>query len=98
MRGRRVTMPEPRGRKSLPTRLSSTELLPELCAPTTAIWGRSILATIPTSPKAPWSLLTMGMSWSIFGRCRNEGGLGGVALPREALEPNYCVEMRGLRV
>ena len=29
--GRRVTMPVPRGRKSLPTTASSTELLPELC-------------------------------------------------------------------
>lgn len=31
MRGRRVTIPVPRGRRSLPTRLSSTELLPLLC-------------------------------------------------------------------
>jgi len=30
-RGRRVTMPEPRGRKSRPTMFSSTELLPLLC-------------------------------------------------------------------
>jgi hypothetical protein len=30
-RGRRVTMPVPRGRKSRPTTASSTELLPELC-------------------------------------------------------------------
>lgn len=29
-RGLRVTMPEPLGRKSRPTRLSNTELLPEL--------------------------------------------------------------------
>jgi len=29
-RGRRVTIPEPRGRKSRPTRFSRTELLPEL--------------------------------------------------------------------
>lgn len=31
IRGRRVTMPGPRGRKERPTRLSITELLPELC-------------------------------------------------------------------
>lgn len=31
MRGRRVTMPVPRGRMSLPTRLSKTELFPLLC-------------------------------------------------------------------
>lgn len=30
-RGRRVTIPDPRGRRSRPTRLSSTELFPELC-------------------------------------------------------------------
>jgi len=30
--GRLVTTPVPRGRKSRPTRLSSTELLPELCS------------------------------------------------------------------
>lgn len=30
-RGRRVTMPDPRGKKSRPTRLSSTELFPLLC-------------------------------------------------------------------
>lgn len=29
--GRRVTMPVPRGKKERPTKLSSTELLPELC-------------------------------------------------------------------
>lgn len=31
MRGRRVMMPVPRGRMSLPTRLSKTELFPLLC-------------------------------------------------------------------
>ena len=31
MRGLLVTMPVPRGRKSRPTRLSSTELFPALC-------------------------------------------------------------------
>ena len=36
-----VTMPDPRGRKSLPTKFSRTLLLPALCPPTTAIWGRS---------------------------------------------------------
>ena len=40
-KGRRVTIPEPRGRKSLPTKHSRTLLLPALCPPTTAIWGRS---------------------------------------------------------
>ena len=41
LRGLLVTMPEPRGRKSLPTKFSRTLLLPALCPPTTAIWGRS---------------------------------------------------------
>lgn len=31
IKGRLVTMPAPLGRKSQPTRFSSTELLPELC-------------------------------------------------------------------
>ena len=40
--GRRVTMPVPRGRKSLPTTASRTEDLPELCevALSTRSWGR----------------------------------------------------------
>lgn len=38
--GTRVTMPVPRGRKSLPTRFSRTELLPDDCDPTTTICGR----------------------------------------------------------
>mmetsp|Transcript_13116 Transcript_13116/g.40957 ORF Transcript_13116/g.40957 Transcript_13116/m.40957 type:complete len:401 (-) Transcript_13116:67-1269(-) len=37
--GRRVQMPALRGRKSLPTMASSTELLPADCPPTTAICG-----------------------------------------------------------
>mmetsp|Transcript_11015 Transcript_11015/g.21820 ORF Transcript_11015/g.21820 Transcript_11015/m.21820 type:complete len:224 (+) Transcript_11015:955-1626(+) len=41
MRGARVTMPEPRGRKSFPTMLSSTLLLPLLWLPTTTICGSS---------------------------------------------------------
>ena len=39
--GLRVQIPAPRGRKSLPTRASSTEDLPADWAPTTATWGRS---------------------------------------------------------
>lgn len=35
MSGRRVTMPLPRGRKSLPTMFSRTDDLPEDCEPTT---------------------------------------------------------------
>ena len=41
MSGRRVTMLEPRGKKSRPTSASSTDDLPLLWLPTTAIWGRS---------------------------------------------------------
>ena len=39
--GRRVTMPVPLGRKSRPTMLSRTLLLPDDCDPTTTICGRS---------------------------------------------------------
>mmetsp|Transcript_10194 Transcript_10194/g.25273 ORF Transcript_10194/g.25273 Transcript_10194/m.25273 type:complete len:215 (+) Transcript_10194:1375-2019(+) len=45
--GRLVTIPEPRGRKSRPTRLSSTEDLPQLWLPTTTIWGSSGALTSP---------------------------------------------------
>ena len=41
-RGQRVTIPLPRGRKSLPKIFSKTELFPLDCPPTTAIWGKSI--------------------------------------------------------
>ena len=40
--GRRVTIPEPRGRTSLPQIASRTEDLPADCDPTTTIYGRSI--------------------------------------------------------
>ena len=36
-KGRRVTIPEPRGKKSLPTKFSKTDDLPADCEPTTAI-------------------------------------------------------------
>jgi hypothetical protein len=41
MRGALVTIPDPLGRKSFPTMLSRTDDLPELCEPTTTIWGSS---------------------------------------------------------
>ena len=40
--GQRVTIPLPRGRKSLPTMFSNTELFPLDWPPTTANWGKSI--------------------------------------------------------
>lgn len=62
-RGRRVTMPLPRGRKSRPTMFSSTLLLPLDWLPITTIWGRS-MASPPTVLKTSWSLLITGISWS----------------------------------
>lgn len=43
MSGRRVTMPLPRGRKSLPTIFSSTDDFPDDCEPTTT-YEASVLA------------------------------------------------------
>ena len=39
--GLRVTIPEPRGKKSLPTKFSKTDDFPADCPPTTAICGKS---------------------------------------------------------
>ncbi len=39
--GRRVTIPEPRGKKSRPTKFSKTDDFPADCPPTTAICGKS---------------------------------------------------------
>lgn len=61
-RGRRVTMPEPLGRKSRPTIFSRTELFPEDCEPMTTIWGRSTGLWTPTVEKASCSLLIVLMS------------------------------------
>lgn len=60
-RGRRVTMPVPRGRKSRPTMFSSTDDLPLDCEPTTTIWGRSMGFWTPTVVKTSCSLLTRVM-------------------------------------
>ena len=60
MRGLRVTIPVPRGRILLPTKLSITELLPELWDPTITICG-SWMASAPTVLKTSWSLLITGM-------------------------------------
>lgn len=58
-KGRRVTMPVPRGRKSRPTIFSKTELLPLDWEPMTAIWGKSTGLWTPTVVKASCSLLTI---------------------------------------
>lgn len=55
-----MTIPDPRGRKSRPTIVSSTEDLPEDCDPTTTIWGRSTESP-PMWLKVSWSLLTREM-------------------------------------
>lgn len=46
-RGRLVTTPEPRGRKSRPTIFSKSELFPLDCVPKTAILGREISLSRP---------------------------------------------------
>lgn len=56
----------------LETQFSSTELLPALCPPTTAICGRSSRQLWPSAAKASCSRLTSGMSPSIPPRrCRH---------------------------
>lgn len=49
----------------LPTKFSSTELLPALCPPTTAICGRSSCKVTPIAVKASCSLLTTGINCSM---------------------------------
>lgn len=46
----------------LPTKFSSTELLPADCPPTTAICGRSNVICTPSDVKASCSRFTMGIS------------------------------------
>lgn len=52
-------------RTYLPTKFSSTELLPADCPPTTAICGRSSCIWTPNCVKASWSLFTIGINCSI---------------------------------
>ena len=46
---------------NLPTKFSKTLLLPALWLPTTAIWGKSIVAVWPVCAKASISLFIIGM-------------------------------------
>jgi len=47
-------IPDPRGKKSLPTTLSNTEDFPELWPPTTAIAGRES-QRVGSALDSPWS-------------------------------------------
>jgi len=60
----RVTR-EPAFDTYLPTKFSSTELLPALWPPTTAIWGRSSCICTPSCVNASCSLFTIGINCSI---------------------------------
>lgn len=60
--GRRVQMSEPLGKKSRPTRASSTLDLPLLWLPTTATWGSSIVDELPSWANMSCSLLTIGIT------------------------------------
>jgi hypothetical protein len=57
-----VTIPVPRGRKSLPTIFSRQDDFPLDCEPITVICGRSTGFCTPTVAKASCSLLTVLMS------------------------------------
>lgn len=50
----------------LPTKFSSTLLLPALCPPTTAIWGRSMPLPAPTCWNASCRRFTIGISSSMM--------------------------------
>uniref|UniRef100_A0A0A8YU90 Uncharacterized protein n=1 Tax=Arundo donax TaxID=35708 RepID=A0A0A8YU90_ARUDO len=63
-RGLLVTIPDPRGRKSLPTMLSSTDDFPELWPPTTATDGSASQREPPPPP--PWSPRTVHARWIRF--------------------------------
>eukprot|EP00035_Acanthoeca_spectabilis_P018611 m.397231 g.397231 ORF g.397231 m.397231 type:complete len:88 (-) comp16772_c3_seq52:1504-1767(-) len=57
MSGTRVTIPDPRGKKSRPTMDSSTDDFPELCEPTTTICGKSTDGSAnPIVENTSWSL------------------------------------------
>ena len=55
MRGRRVTIPLPRGRKSRPTMFSSTDDLPDDCEPTTTL-KEKISSTLNRNMGGPYNL------------------------------------------
>lgn len=63
--GHLVTIPPPLGKKSRPTMDSSTELFPALCAPTTTIWGSSILLLADIILNAFYSLIIRGTRLSM---------------------------------
>lgn len=60
-----MTIPDPRGRKSVPTMLSSTEDLPELWPPTTAMVG-SDSQRVGKSLPPPWSPRAVQARWMRF--------------------------------
>jgi hypothetical protein len=68
-------MPEPLGRKSLPTIDSRIDDLPVDCDPTTTIYGSSIMFLTLIALKASCNFITIGISLSIdififgFGYC-----------------------------
>merc|ERR1719500_1976153 len=58
-------MPDPLGKKSLPTKFSNTEDFPADWPPTTAIWGRSMVLGTPNWVKTSCILFMMGMRASM---------------------------------
>ena len=60
-----MTMPDPLGKKSLPTMDSKTDDLPVDWAPTTTIYGSSIELRAPIALNASCNLMTSGISCSI---------------------------------
>jgi len=65
IKGLRVTIPDPRGRISLPQIASSTEDFPADCEPTTTICGKSIVClSVERVAKTSYKLLIIGISVS----------------------------------
>ena len=61
-RGHLVTIPEPLGKKSLPTIDSRTDDFPVDYAPTTTIWGNSIEFLVLITLNASYNFITRGIS------------------------------------
>ena len=100
--GRRVTIPLPRGRKSLPTMFSRTEDLPDDCEPTTTCryhqrnshWTQmKVLLTICGKSRESLPMVLKTRSWSLLTVPKRSSPR--VVIAAEAysrLEPGVCFQ------
>ena len=93
--GRRVQISDPRGRKSRPTRASSTLDLPLLWLPTTATWGSSIADWLPSCAKMSCSLFTIGITECPSGAAVEDGACGGADDGSSAIDGDWIEDWIG---